>query len=54
MIYGTYAEEYEEFVDEESDDVQVSIEKGNQAFLVYADFSSIHEPQCKGADIAGQ
>ena len=29
------------------------IEKGNQAFLVYVDFSQLHEPQCKGADSPG-
>lgn len=44
MIYGTYAEEGED----ESD-----VERGNQAFLVYADFSALHEPQCKGIESAG-
>jgi len=31
----------------------VSLEKGNSAFLVYTDFSQLHEPQCKGVDEAG-
>lgn len=55
MIYGTYAEEFLE-ADEGSFDEgedNVSLEKGNSAFLVYTDFSQLHEPQCKGADNAG-
>ena len=26
----------------------------NKAFLAYIDFSSLHEPQCKGADRPGE
>jgi len=55
MIYGTYAEEFLE--EDEGSDIEgqdnVSLEKGNAAFLVYTDFSQLHEPQCKGADNAG-
>ena len=52
MVYGTYAEA---IGDGEEDAVfdDVSIEKGNSAFLVYLDFSQLHEPQCKGVDNAG-
>jgi len=52
MVYGTYAEAMgDEAEDPEFD--QVTLEKGNAAFLVYLDFSQLHEPQCKGADNAG-
>lgn len=44
MVYGTYAEEYHQFIDESEDDIQIDIEKGNEAFLVYVDFSQLHEP----------
>jgi len=58
MVYGTYAEHvtgYDEgFYNAEEDmDVQATIEKSNQAFLVYVDFSQLHEPQCKGVDYPG-
>ena len=53
MVYGTYAEQYEQYIDEYTDDTQLNIEKGNEAFLVYVDFSQLHEPQCKGVDVAG-
>ena len=57
MVYGTYAEhvsgfDYHDDIDMEVDE-QVTIEKSNQAFLVYVDFSQLHEPQCKGADNPG-
>ena len=51
MVYGTYAEGHDG-VDEEGMDT-VEIEKGNEAFLTYIDFSQMHEPQCKGADSPG-
>ena len=57
MVYGTYAEEQAMFdpsVGETEDDAQLTIEKGNQAFLIYVDFSQLHEPQCKGVDTAGE
>lgn len=47
MVYGTYAEV------NESPDGSSEIERGNQAFLVYVDFSQLHEPQCKGIESAG-
>lgn len=55
MVYGTYAEEVETVIggDDEFEDVQIDLEKSNAAFLVYADFSQLHEPQCKGADNPG-
>lgn len=52
MVYGTYAEETEVGIDED-DSVQIEIQKTNAAFLVYIDFSQLHEPQCKGVDNAG-
>lgn len=56
MVYGTYAMKTElemDGFDEEEEQMQVSIEKSNHAFLVYVDFSQLHEPQCKGVDEAG-
>ena len=44
MVYGVFAASAEG--DEE-------IVKDSQAFLTYMDFSSLHQRQCKGADIAG-
>ena len=52
MVYGTYAEAIGD-MDEDPEYDDVSIEKGNSAFLVYLDFSQLHEPQCKGVDNAG-
>lgn len=46
MVYGEY-----DINDEE--DENVDYEAANQAFLVYLDFSQLHEPQCKGVDNAG-
>jgi len=48
MIYGTYAEDYDGPEAEDSSQV-----KGTKAFLIYTDFSQLHEPQCKGVDVAG-
>ena len=45
IVYGTYAEDDEYFED---------VEMENKAFLAYIDFSSLHEPQCKGADRPGE
>ena len=59
MVYGTYAVTSEQVnknipEDELTDsDVEVTIEKSNRAFLVYVDFSQLHEPQCKGVDNPG-
>ena len=57
MVYGTYAEVFSDDEGEDSIDSGMdtgmdnfSIEKGNSAFLVYLDFSQLHEPQCKGVD----
>jgi hypothetical protein len=36
MVYGTYAEE--------GDGEDDKMEKGKQAFLIYLDFSQMHEP----------
>lgn len=47
MVYGTYAMKNEmemEGADDEEEQMQVSIEKSNHAFLVYIDFSQLHEP----------
>ena len=56
MVYGTYAEVFSNDEGEDSIDSgdmeNFSIEKGNSAFLVYLDFSQLHEPQCKGVDTA--
>ena len=49
MVYGTYAED----IDVEGNDGGESVIKGNKAFLIYTDFSQLHEPQCKGVDTAG-
>ena len=46
MVYGNYA-------DDGDDDYEPMTSALNQAFLVYLDFSQLHEPQCKGIDIAG-
>jgi len=46
MVYGNYA-------DDSGDDYEPMTSALNQAFLVYLDFSSLHEPQCKGIDNAG-
>ena len=46
MVYGNYA-------DDSGDDYEPMTSALNQAFLVYLDFSQLHEPQCKGIDIAG-
>ena len=51
MVYGTYAEVFDE--DDTEDFENLEMEKGNKAFLVYTDFSQLHEPQCKGVDTAG-
>ena len=51
MVYGTYAVEEELMT--EDDELFVNIEKSNQAFLVYVDFSQLHEPQCKGVESPG-
>lgn len=54
MIYGTYYNDFnadlmgEEHVHSNPDDAYAE-----GAFLVYADFSAMHEPQCKGIDNAG-
>ena len=56
MVYGTYAEHSTDFdpdYHETEEDANIMIEKGNQAFLVYVDFSQLHEPQCKGVDSPG-
>ena len=53
MVYGTYAEETTLDGEEVEGFDSVSLEKGNSAFLVYVDFSQLHEPQCKGVDNAG-
>ena len=45
IVYGTYAE---------NDDYYDDVEMENKSFIAYIDFSSMHEPQCKGADIAGK
>ena len=50
MIYGTY------FNDLAADDFDGGLADDafkEEAFLVYADFSAMHEPQCKGVDNAG-
>lgn len=52
MVYGTYAEAMDDG-EEDPDYDAVVIEKGNSAFLVYLDFSQLHEPQCKGVETAG-
>ena len=44
IVFGTYAE---------NEDYYDDVEMENKAFIAYIDFSSMHEPQCKGADIAG-
>lgn len=41
MVYGTYAEEADTKGD--SDD-EPQLEKGDKAFLIYLDFSQLHEP----------
>jgi len=62
MVYGTYAEHVANYDyanmhftedDEPEYDEMVSVEKSNAAFLVYVDFSQLHEPQCKGAENPG-
>jgi len=53
MVYGTYAEVFSEDEDAMEDFENLEMEKGNKAFLVYTDFSQLHEPQCKGVDTAG-
>lgn len=45
MVYGTYAEE------SDTDDDKPN--KGDSAYLIYLDFSQLHEPQCHGVDVAG-
>ena len=45
IVFGTYAE---------NEDYYDDVEMENKAFIAYIDFSSMHEPQCKGADIAGE
>ena len=53
MVYGTYAAYAEGHVDNDEEEHELEIEKGNEAFLTYVDFSQLHEPQCKGADNPG-
>ena len=50
MVYGTYAEDIDV---EGTPEGGESVVKGNKAFLIYTDFSQLHEPQCKGVDTAG-
>jgi len=51
MIYGTYAATLDP---KENDGLPSDASfKGNQAFLIYTDFSQLHEPQCKGVDKPG-
>jgi hypothetical protein len=47
MVYGSYIGE------KNATDKEVKISGDGRAFLTYIDFSSLHEPQCKGADNAG-
>lgn len=47
MVYGSYAES-----DSDAEGSKNSKQDKN-GFLTYLDFSSLHEPQCKGADNAG-
>ena len=49
MVYGNYADDEEEDLDL----YQGTSPIGDQAFLVYLDFSQLHEPQCRGVDNAG-
>lgn len=50
MVYGVYAHETEEERTDDEDDI---VMYGDQAFMVYLDFSQLHEPQCVGVDNAG-
>lgn len=47
MVYGVYDD------GPWDDDYEPETSLLNQAFLVYLDFSQLHEPQCRGVDIAG-
>lgn len=47
MVYGSYVSE------KNTTDKEVKTSSDGRAFLTYVDFSSLHEPQCKGADNAG-
>jgi len=49
LVYGTYADT--SLYEDEDYDMTSPIDQ--QAFLVYLDFAQLHEPQCKGVDIAG-
>ena len=51
MIYGVYAGDSDEEIEYMEENPVYDIE--GEAFLIYVDFSQLHEPQCRGVDNAG-